>query len=72
GTDTYTKTDDTDTYTKTDDTDETDDTDDTNEPKDEEPPAEVALIRYSEQPDFRRDIIRGSMRVQRRKTVISE
>nr|YP_010846567.1 hypothetical chloroplast RF1 [Dracocephalum cuspidatum]WEV87787.1 hypothetical chloroplast RF1 [Dracocephalum cuspidatum] len=33
---------------------------------------EVALIRYSQQPDFRRDIIKGSMRVQRRKIVISE
>nr|YP_009669793.1 Ycf1 protein [Ruizterania albiflora]QCW95078.1 Ycf1 protein [Ruizterania albiflora] len=29
---------------------------------------EVALIRYSQQSDFRRDIIKGSMRVQRRKT----
>nr|YP_010615431.1 Ycf1 protein [Moringa peregrina]QCW94828.1 Ycf1 protein [Moringa oleifera]QWL14912.1 hypothetical chloroplast RF19 [Moringa oleifera]WAS38187.1 Ycf1 protein [Moringa oleifera]WAS38271.1 Ycf1 protein [Moringa peregrina] len=33
---------------------------------------EVALIRYSQQPDFRRDIIKGSMRAQRRKTVIRE
>nr|YP_009669375.1 Ycf1 protein [Heteropyxis natalensis]QCW94374.1 Ycf1 protein [Heteropyxis natalensis] len=33
---------------------------------------EVALIRYSQQSDFRRDIIKGSMRVQRRKTVICE
>ncbi|YP_006073162.1 hypothetical protein RF1 (chloroplast) [Elaeis guineensis] len=31
---------------------------------------EVALIRYPQQPDFRRDIIKGSMRTQRRKTVI--
>nr|YP_010620436.1 hypothetical chloroplast RF1 [Cicca acida]WAX37412.1 hypothetical chloroplast RF1 [Cicca acida]WJJ69830.1 hypothetical chloroplast RF1 [Cicca acida] len=31
---------------------------------------EVALIRYSQQPDFRRDIIKGSARAQRRKTVI--
>nr|WAX37665.1 hypothetical chloroplast RF1 [Emblica urinaria] len=31
---------------------------------------EVALIRYSQQPDFRRDIIKGSVRAQRRKTVI--
>nr|YP_010927667.1 Ycf1 protein [Cuphea tarapotensis]WKK46546.1 Ycf1 protein [Cuphea tarapotensis] len=30
---------------------------------------EVALIRYSQQSDFRRDIIKGSMRAQRRKTV---
>nr|YP_010516472.1 hypothetical chloroplast RF1 [Meehania henryi]UXL88649.1 hypothetical chloroplast RF1 [Meehania henryi] len=33
---------------------------------------EVALIRYSQQSDFRRDIIKGSMRAQRRKIVISE
>nr|AFM83351.1 hypothetical chloroplast RF19 [Kingia australis] len=33
---------------------------------------EVALIRYSQQSDFRRDIIKGSMRAQRRKTVILE
>nr|YP_010498584.1 hypothetical chloroplast RF1 [Tournefortia montana] len=31
---------------------------------------EVALIRYSQQSDFRRGIIKGSMRVQRRKIVI--
>nr|YP_010193004.1 hypothetical protein LK071_pgp007 [Leptopus cordifolius]QZP42392.1 hypothetical protein [Leptopus cordifolius] len=31
---------------------------------------EMALIRYSQQSDFRRDIIKGSMRAQRRKTVI--
>ena len=31
---------------------------------------EVALTRYSQQSDFRRDIIKGSMRVQRRKIVI--
>nr|QWK50786.1 hypothetical protein RF1 [Ulmus wallichiana] len=31
---------------------------------------EVALIRYSQQSDFRRNIIKGSRRVQRRKTVI--
>nr|YP_001004231.2 hypothetical chloroplast RF1 [Ranunculus macranthus]A1XGT3.2 RecName: Full=Protein TIC 214; AltName: Full=Translocon at the inner envelope membrane of chloroplasts 214; Short=AtTIC214 [Ranunculus macranthus]ABC70801.2 hypothetical chloroplast RF1 [Ranunculus macranthus] len=30
---------------------------------------EVALISYSQQSDFRRDIIKGSMRAQRRKTV---
>nr|YP_009366886.1 hypothetical chloroplast RF1 [Hydrastis canadensis]ARJ63110.1 hypothetical chloroplast RF1 [Hydrastis canadensis] len=30
---------------------------------------EVALIRYSQQSDFRRDLIKGSMRPQRRKTV---
>jgi hypothetical protein len=31
---------------------------------------EVALIRYSQQLDFRRDIIKGSMRTQRRKIAI--
>nr|YP_010536296.1 hypothetical protein RF1 [Tamarix arceuthoides]UYC28456.1 hypothetical protein RF1 [Tamarix arceuthoides] len=31
---------------------------------------EVTLIRYSKQSDFRRDIIKGSMRAQRRKIVI--
>nr|QKV47671.1 hypothetical protein RF1 [Agrostophyllum callosum] len=31
---------------------------------------EVSLIRYSEQSDFRRNLIKGSMRAQRRKTVI--
>nr|YP_010512116.1 hypothetical protein Ycf1 [Myrospermum sousanum]UXL83440.1 hypothetical protein Ycf1 [Myrospermum sousanum] len=30
---------------------------------------ELALIRYSQQPDFRRGIIKGSIRAQRRKTV---
>nr|YP_010927835.1 Ycf1 protein [Cuphea arenarioides]WKK46798.1 Ycf1 protein [Cuphea arenarioides] len=35
-------------------------------------PEEVALIRYSQQSDFRRDIIKGSMRAQRRKTVTQE
>nr|AXO65987.1 Ycf1 [Calochilus robertsonii] len=33
---------------------------------------EVALIRYSQQSDFRRNLIKGSMRAQRRKTVIWE
>nr|YP_009934583.1 Ycf1.2 [Tetracme quadricornis]QNR94971.1 Ycf1.2 [Tetracme quadricornis] len=33
---------------------------------------EMALIRYSQQSDFRREIIKGSMRSQRRKTVIGE
>nr|YP_009248490.1 hypothetical chloroplast RF19 [Eugeissona tristis]AMW66542.1 hypothetical chloroplast RF19 [Eugeissona tristis] len=33
---------------------------------------EVALIRYSQQSDFRREIIKGSMRTQRRKTVTWE
>nr|YP_010931150.1 hypothetical protein RF1 [Paraphalaenopsis laycockii]WKL07338.1 hypothetical protein RF1 [Paraphalaenopsis laycockii] len=31
---------------------------------------EVALIRYSQQSDFRRNLIKGSIRAQRRKTVI--
>nr|QWK45436.1 hypothetical chloroplast RF1 [Prunus salicina]QWK45861.1 hypothetical chloroplast RF1 [Prunus simonii]QWK45606.1 hypothetical chloroplast RF1 [Prunus salicina]QWK46031.1 hypothetical chloroplast RF1 [Prunus salicina]QWK46116.1 hypothetical chloroplast RF1 [Prunus salicina] len=47
----------TDAYTNTQETNNTDQT------------AEIALIRYSQQPDFRRDIIKGSMRAQRRKTV---
>nr|YP_009897775.1 Ycf1.2 [Kernera saxatilis]QKK44496.1 Ycf1.2 [Kernera saxatilis] len=33
---------------------------------------EMALMRYSQQSDFRREIIKGSMRSQRRKTVIWE
>nr|YP_010323469.1 Ycf1 [Noccaea yunnanensis]UKP88613.1 Ycf1 [Noccaea yunnanensis] len=33
---------------------------------------EMALIRFSQQSDFRREIIKGSMRSQRRKTVIWE
>nr|YP_011035784.1 hypothetical protein Ycf1 [Stromanthe sanguinea]WRI60096.1 hypothetical protein Ycf1 [Stromanthe sanguinea] len=33
---------------------------------------EIALIRYSQQPDFRRGIIKGCMRAQRRKTVTWE
>nr|YP_010158823.1 putative chloroplast RF19 [Helicia nilagirica]QRG31090.1 putative chloroplast RF19 [Helicia nilagirica] len=33
---------------------------------------EVALIRYSQQPDFRRDLIKGSMRSQKRKTSMGE
>nr|WRK68093.1 hypothetical chloroplast RF1 [Microcos paniculata] len=50
----------TDTYTNTNDANDADQTD------------EVALIRYSQQSDFRRDIIKGSMRAQRRKTVTWE
>nr|UZZ44816.1 hypothetical chloroplast RF1 [Laportea bulbifera] len=30
----------------------------------------ISVIRYSQKPDFRRDIITGSMRAQRRKTII--
>ena len=33
---------------------------------------EVSLIRYSQQSDFRRDLIKGSMRAQRRKTITWE
>nr|YP_010417063.1 hypothetical chloroplast RF19 [Holcoglossum omeiense]USC54475.1 hypothetical chloroplast RF19 [Holcoglossum omeiense] len=36
----------------------------------EEEEEEVTLIRYSQQSDFRRNLIKGSMRAQRRKTVI--
>nr|WPN87687.1 Ycf1 protein [Ventilago leiocarpa] len=43
---------------------------DTKDTDNNDQPDEVALIRYSQQPDFRRDIIKGSMRAQRRKTVI--
>nr|YP_010928423.1 Ycf1 protein [Lafoensia glyptocarpa]WKK47386.1 Ycf1 protein [Lafoensia glyptocarpa] len=47
---------------------------DTNTPNTNDPDQteEVALIRYSQQSDFRRDIIKGSMRAQRRKTVTWE
>nr|YP_010539622.1 Ycf1 protein [Coelogyne missionariorum]UYF13931.1 Ycf1 protein [Coelogyne missionariorum] len=38
--------------------------------QDDDPMDEVALIRYLEQSDFRRNLIKGSMRAQRRKTVI--
>nr|YP_010758293.1 hypothetical chloroplast RF1 [Platanus orientalis]QWK41156.1 hypothetical chloroplast RF1 [Platanus x hispanica]WEW63656.1 hypothetical chloroplast RF1 [Platanus orientalis] len=44
----------------------------TNNTSDRDEVEEVALIRYSQQPDFRRDIIKGSMRAQRRKIVIWE
>nr|YP_010314962.1 hypothetical protein RF1 [Causonis japonica]UNA64527.1 hypothetical protein RF1 [Causonis japonica] len=37
-----------------------------------EQPNEVYLIRYSQQSDFRRNLIKGSMRAQRRKIVIRE
>nr|YP_010504393.1 hypothetical chloroplast RF1 [Chrysosplenium microspermum]UXE33110.1 hypothetical chloroplast RF1 [Chrysosplenium microspermum] len=49
-----------DTYTTTPDTNNSDQTD------------EVALLHYSQQSDFRRDIIKGSMRAQRRKIAILE
>nr|YP_010158315.1 hypothetical protein RF1 [Heritiera javanica]QRG30339.1 hypothetical protein RF1 [Heritiera javanica] len=44
----------------------------TKDANDPDQPDEVALIRYSQQPDFRRDIIKGSMRAQRRKTITWE
>nr|WNE91486.1 Ycf1 protein [Firmiana danxiaensis]WNE91579.1 Ycf1 protein [Firmiana danxiaensis] len=44
----------------------------TKDANDPDRPDEVALIRYSQQPDFRRDIIKGSMRAQRRKTITWE
>nr|QGQ56479.1 hypothetical protein [Cheirostylis chinensis] len=40
------------------------------EDDDEDQTEEIALIRYSQQSDFRRNLIKGSMRAQRRKTVI--
>nr|YP_010698144.1 hypothetical protein RF1 [Brachychiton acerifolius]WCF77105.1 hypothetical protein RF1 [Brachychiton acerifolius] len=44
----------------------------TKDANDPDRPHEVALIRYSQEPDFRRDIIKGSMRAQRRKTITWE
>nr|YP_009898894.1 Ycf1.2 [Malcolmia maritima]QKK45702.1 Ycf1.2 [Malcolmia maritima] len=44
----------------------------TDKNSDPDPNDEMALIRYSQQSDFRREIIKGSMRSQRRKTVIWE
>nr|YP_010260714.1 hypothetical chloroplast RF1 [Corybas obscurus]YP_010260722.1 hypothetical chloroplast RF1 [Corybas obscurus]UIX55687.1 hypothetical chloroplast RF1 [Corybas obscurus]UIX55695.1 hypothetical chloroplast RF1 [Corybas obscurus] len=43
-----------------------------NTSKNDDETEEVALIRYSQQSDFRRNLIKGSMRAQRRKTVIWE
>nr|URF20095.1 hypothetical chloroplast RF19 [Goodyera velutina] len=40
-----------------------------NNEKDDDQTDEVALIHYSQQSDFRRNLIKGSMRAQRRKTV---
>nr|YP_010407205.1 hypothetical chloroplast RF19 [Goodyera striata]URF20009.1 hypothetical chloroplast RF19 [Goodyera striata] len=40
-----------------------------NNEKDDDQTEEMALIRYSQQSDFRRNLIKGSMRAQRRKTV---
>nr|QVX31136.1 Ycf1 [Sesbania drummondii] len=51
-------------------TSQNDDTyNDTRDTANTEKKKELALIRYSQQPDFRRDIIKGSIRAQRRKTV---
>nr|AHI87586.1 hypothetical chloroplast RF1 [Chionographis japonica] len=47
-------------------------TSNSNSDQEQEQEEEVALIRYSQQSDFRRDIIKGSMRAQRRKTIILE
>nr|YP_784445.1 Ycf1 [Drimys granadensis]Q06GT8.1 RecName: Full=Protein TIC 214; AltName: Full=Translocon at the inner envelope membrane of chloroplasts 214; Short=AtTIC214 [Drimys granadensis]ABH88356.1 hypothetical protein RF1 [Drimys granadensis] len=44
----------------------------TNTNSDSDQAEEVALIRYSQQSDFRRNLIKGSMRAQRRKTVTWE
>nr|YP_010250769.1 hypothetical protein RF1 [Bletilla sinensis]QTV76426.1 hypothetical protein RF1 [Bletilla sinensis]URC16697.1 hypothetical chloroplast RF1 [Bletilla sinensis] len=41
-----------------------------NDHQDQMEEEEVSLIRYSKQSDFRRNLIKGSMRAQRRKTVI--
>nr|QXO05811.1 hypothetical chloroplast RF1 [Zeuxine nervosa] len=41
-----------------------------NNDKDDDQTEEIALIRYSQQSDFRRNLIKKSMRAQRRKTVI--
>nr|QXO03743.1 Ycf1 protein [Goodyera malipoensis] len=46
------------------------DNDTDNNEKDDDQTEELALIRYSQQSDFRRNLIKGSMRAQRRKTVI--
>nr|QUB02314.1 hypothetical chloroplast RF19 [Murdannia edulis] len=51
-------------------TDKDPNTNSTSTPNDK--PEEIALIRYSQLSDFRREIIKGSMRAQRRKTAIWE
>nr|YP_009747957.1 Ycf1 protein [Chamaegastrodia shikokiana]YP_009747961.1 Ycf1 protein [Chamaegastrodia shikokiana]QII89637.1 Ycf1 protein [Chamaegastrodia shikokiana]QII89641.1 Ycf1 protein [Chamaegastrodia shikokiana] len=40
-----------------------------NNDKDDDQTEEISLMRYSQQSDFRRNLIKGSMRAQRRKTV---
>ncbi|XLT25344.1 hypothetical protein HN873_056636, partial [Arachis hypogaea] len=42
---------------------------DTRETNNTDEKGELALICYAQQPDFRRDIIKGSIRAQRRKTI---
>ncbi|XP_043697201.1 protein TIC 214-like isoform X3 [Telopea speciosissima] len=44
----------------------------TNNTKNYDQVDEVTLIRYSQQPNFRRDLIKGSMRSQKRKTTIGK
>jgi hypothetical protein len=51
------------------DIDNTQNIDNTNDKKDEAKPTEYALVYYSREPDYCRELIRGSMRNQRRKTV---
>nr|YP_009738976.1 Ycf1 [Hedysarum taipeicum]QIC19301.1 Ycf1 [Hedysarum taipeicum]UFP91296.1 Ycf1 [Hedysarum taipeicum] len=47
----------------------TDDNEDMIDKVEKSKQAEFALLKYSREPDFARDLIRGSMRAQRRKTV---
>nr|YP_009829089.1 hypothetical chloroplast RF19 [Pistia stratiotes]QJC59581.1 hypothetical chloroplast RF19 [Pistia stratiotes] len=54
------------------DTDKDETTNSISNTSDSDSSEEVSLIRYSQQSDFRRDLIKGSMRAQRRKTVILE
>nr|URF19923.1 hypothetical chloroplast RF19 [Goodyera schlechtendaliana] len=48
---------------------DTDSLSSSNNEEDDDPTEEISLIRYAEQSDFRRNLIKGSMRAQRRKTV---
>nr|QXO04173.1 Ycf1 protein [Goodyera schlechtendaliana] len=48
---------------------DTDSLSSSNNEEDDDPTEEIALIRYAQQSDFRRNLIKGSMRAQRRKTV---
>nr|UWJ89791.1 Ycf1 protein [Smilax china] len=56
----------------TDDNQNVDSVTSTNDTSNSDQAEEVALIRYSQQSDFRRNIIKGSMRAQRRKTLTWE